>query len=125
MNTTENKSVSPRLIEQMVKEIPLVVSQLEPLVDCSFEIQKEDDFKLLPDNDWELFQVNWMQTPKSAIRQTQFDHKRASVAALMASPPQRLEAIRFSAQLSTEQNYKKTDKQFYGSYAEIRSTLGL
>ena len=40
-----------------------------------------------------------------------------------AEPPQRLQAIRFSAQLSTEQNYKNTDKQFYGSYAEIRSTL--
>ena len=64
-----------------------------------------------------------MQTPKNSLNLTPLDQKRASMIAMKAFPPQRLQPTRFSVKLSTEQNYKNVDKEFYGSYAEIRSTL--
>ena len=47
-------------------------------------------------------------------------YKKQQRESTVAEPAQ---TIRFSVELSAEQNYKNMDRQFYGSYAEIRSTL--
>jgi len=124
-STKTGLTVPSNLVKSMVQKIPEIFTQLKPNVDYCCEISNDEKVKILPDDDWNTFESMWMQSPKHATKcSSRRLQKRASIAALNAAPPLRIQSHRqFSSKFSTEKNYEADTTEFYGPYARIRATL--
>jgi len=129
-NTSENDkncgvTVPTEMIEKMLDEIPIIFTELKSSVDytCEISVSKEG-VKMLPDNEWDVFQSMWMQSPKHGSCPSRALQRKASTLALDVAPPKPMRVRRrFSTLASTEDNYLSSSLEFYGCYQHIRSTL--
>jgi len=120
-------TISQDKLHRMVEEIPKTIQSLRRDADYACEICGREELELQGDENsstsWDTFQHNWLQTPVTHKCATEEEKLEAAHDAIAVAPPQVRRARRFSIMVSTEENHKVDDLDFYGPYADIRATL--
>ena len=132
------KRVVPRkTLEAALEQVPKSVKILAPLADFFVKLNNDKEVEILTeDMDWDLFQVQWLQTcawvPGGRKKTFSVRHNK-SINILEKIPEKVISASEgtvsrnlhrsYSLKFSTESNHKSESSNFFGSYSHIRKIL--
>jgi len=117
------KTVSREKTVRVLDRIPRGIEVLRGSVDYACVIRNEgDELVINDDNDWSSFQTNFKQSV--SLSQHLPAIKRLSTKEVEAHQRDTKRSVRrFSVLVSSEQNHRSDDRNFYGQFAHIRRTL--